>query len=92
MRDLIRSKEATIVDVRTMEEFVSGNVENSLNIPMHEVPMRIEEFKQMSKPLILCCATGNRSGQVAKYLSSLGISDVYNAGGWVDVHYMLNEK
>jgi rhodanese-related sulfurtransferase len=89
MIDLVKDKNATIVDVRTVEEFSMGCVENSLNIPMHEVPGRIEEFKNMSKPLILCCASGNRSGQVARYLTELGVSEVYNAGGWVDVLDML---
>ena len=89
MIDLVKDKNATIVDVRTTEEFNMGCVEQSVNIPMHEVPLRLEEFKKMSKPVILCCATGNRSGQVARYLTDLGISDVYNAGGWAEVLEML---
>lgn len=85
MTEIIKSKTATIVDVRTKEEFQMGAVNNSLNIPMHEVPSRIEEFKSMSKPLILCCASGNRSGQVARFLIQQGIDEVYNGGGWNDV-------
>lgn len=85
MTEIIKSKTATIVDVRTKEEFEIGAVNKSLNIPMHEVPSRIEEFKSMSKPLILCCASGNRSGQVARFLSHQGIEEVYNGGGWNDV-------
>jgi len=85
----VNSKEATIVDVRTVGEFQMGRVEQSLNIPMHEIPSRLDELKAMSKPLILCCATGNRSGQVARYLSDLGVDQVYNAGGWAEVNDML---
>lgn len=89
MIELVKNKNATIVDVRTVEEFEMGCAEKSLNIPMHEVPVRLEEFRNMSKPLILCCATGNRSGQVARYLTDLGINEVYNAGGWAEVQDML---
>jgi len=85
----VNSKDATIVDVRTVEEFQMGHVEKSLNIPMHEIPGRLDDLKAMSKPLILCCASGNRSGQVTKYLTDLGVSEVYNAGGWAEVIDML---
>jgi len=87
----VNSKDATIVDVRTVEEFQMGHVEKSLNIPMHEIPDRLDDLKAMSKPLILCCASGNRSGQVAKYLTDLGVDEVYNAGGWAEVNDMLKE-
>ena len=89
MFDIVRNDTATIVDVRTVEEFEMGNVENSINIPMHLVPLRLDEFKTMSKPVVLICASGNRSGQVARYLMSQGINEVYNGGGWVEVMDML---
>ena len=89
MKELVKHENATIVDVRTEWECSLGKVENSLVIPMHEVPSRVDEFKSMSKPLILCCATGNRSGQVARFLESRGVSEVYNGGGWEEVHDML---
>ena len=89
MKELVKHENATIVDVRTEWECSLGMVENSLVIPMHEVPSRIDEFKLMSKPLILCCATGSRSGQVAKFLSKQGITEVYNGGGWEEVLDML---
>ena len=89
MIDIIKDKNATIVDVRTVEEFNMGNVENSLNIPMHIAPLKVEEFKSMSKPLVLICASGNRSGQVANFLTREGVEEVYNGGGWVEVMDIL---
>lgn len=89
MTEIIKSKTATIIDVRTKEEFEMGAVSKSMNIPMHEVPARVEEFKSMSKPLILCCASGNRSGQVARFLIQQGIDEVYNGGGWNEVYNAL---
>lgn len=81
---------ATIVDVRTFGEYAGGNVAGSINIPLNEVPDRVEEFKKMSKPLILCCASGNRSGQAQRYLSQMGVEDCYNGGSWLDVNYFKN--
>jgi len=90
MKDLINDKNATLVDVRSVGEFSMGSVVGSMNIPMEEVPSRMEEFRNMSKPLILFCATGNRSGQVQRFLQSNGIDNTHNGGGWREVNYMVD--
>lgn len=78
----VNLKEATIVDVREPFEFEMGNIEGSINIPLGEVPSRVEEFKSMKKPLVLCCASGGRSGQATQFLASNGVDSVHNGGGW----------
>lgn len=89
IRDLINDENATIVDVRTPGEFMSGNVANSINIPLNEVPNRVDEFKNMSRPIIVCCLSGGRSGQAAAFLSANGVDEVYNGGGWMEVNGAL---
>lgn len=84
IEELIRKGEASIVDVRTPGEFMGGHVAGSVNIPLQEVPQRIEEFKNM-KNLILCCASGNRSGQATAFLRNHGV-DCENGGSWLDVN------
>lgn len=78
----------TIVDVRTREEFSGGHVAGSINIPLQEIQQRIGEVKALAQPLILCCASGGRSGQATGYLSSIGI-DCENGGSWLDVNYKM---
>lgn len=78
----VNLNEATIVDVREPYEFQAGKVEGSINIPLGEVPGRVEEFKNMKKPLVLCCASGGRSGQATSFLAQNGVEDVHNGGGW----------
>lgn len=90
IENLIKDEIGSIVDVRTEGEFEMGNVEGSINIPMHEVVQRIDELKSLPKPLILICLSGNRSGQVMHYLRSLGMEEVYNGGGWYEVKEMKN--
>lgn len=84
IEELIKSGRATIVDVRTPAEFMGGHVNGSVNIPLKELPTRLEEFKTM-KNIVLCCASGNRSGQAAAYLQQNGIS-CENAGSWLEVN------
>lgn len=71
----------TIIDVRTPGEFRGGNVKGSINIPLNEIHLRLDEIKQMPQPLILCCASGNRSSQAMTLLRSKGIS-CENGGSW----------
>ena len=82
LKEIINTDTASIVDVRSPGEYAMGNVEGSINIPLNEVPQKLEEFKSMSKPLIVCCASGGRSGQAAGFLASNGIEEIYNGGGW----------
>ena len=81
IQELINDSQTTIVDVRTEGEFSEGNVNGSINIPLHEVVDRIEELKQM-QPLVLCCLSGGRSGQATAFLQAKGCDQVYNGGGW----------
>ena len=84
-------KGQTIIDVRTPAEFMGGNVAGSINIPLNEIELRLGEIQQMPQPVILCCASGNRSGQAAAYLKSRGIN-CENGGSWLDVNFMLNKN
>jgi phage shock protein E len=83
---LIKNQQGIIVDVRSYGEFQVGCVANAINIPLSEIPERIEEIKGFEKPLILCCASGNRSGKAQYFLSQNGI-ECYNGGSWLDVNY-----
>ena len=82
-------KEATIIDVRTPVEFMMGNVEGSINIPLDEVSSRVEEFKNIEGNLVLCCASGGRSGQATLFLQQNELSNVHNGGGWQTVDLLM---
>jgi phage shock protein E len=81
---LIKSGKATIVDVRSSSEFMGGHVAGSINIPLQEIPKRLAEFKKMEH-ILLCCASGNRSGQATLLLKQNGI-ECENVGSWMDVN------
>jgi len=87
---LIKEKQGTIVDVRTPEEFMGGHVAGSINIPLQELNTRINELKALQAPLILCCASGGRSGMATQLLKQQGI-ECANAGSWLDVNYYCNQ-
>lgn len=57
---------ALLVDVRSAREFASGNAPGTVNIPLTELSRRLSEIPA-SAPVVLCCASGTRSG-MAKLL------------------------
>ncbi len=85
LQKMLQEPTATVVDVRERWEFSMGKAEGSINIPLGEVMGRIGELEAMSKPLILICQSGNRSGIAAAILHGKGVREVYNGGSWMDV-------
>jgi len=77
----------TVVDVRTLVEYAEGHLEGSINIPLHELPNRLDEFS--SKPnIIVCCASGIRSRKAAGLLKQNGI-ECYDGGSWLSLKNVL---
>jgi phage shock protein E len=71
---------ASIIDVRSRGEFAQGHYEGAINIPLDEVPQKIEELKQMKQPIVMYCRSGNRSGMAVAMLKQMGVADVHNGG------------
>lgn len=72
---------AQLVDVRSPGEFAAGSRPGSLNIPLDALGARAKELDK-EKTLILCCASGARSGIAAGLLKRQGFKNVINAGPW----------
>lgn len=76
----------TIIDVRTPQEYLGGHVARSMNIPLQELPFRVNDIASMPQPIVLCCASGARSGQATLFLKNAGIN-CENGGSWMDVNF-----
>lgn len=82
---LINREDAHIVDVREVDEFASGHLPEAKNIPVAKLADRIAELEKFKdKPIILCCASGMRSGKASDELKKHGFSKLYNLAGGVD--------
>ena len=76
---------AIIIDVRTPNEFDQGRVPDSINIPVDRIAANAIRIKEMKRPVICCCASGERSSQAVKMLKAKGLKDIYNGGSWIQV-------
>ena len=79
-----QADDVLLVDVRTPAEMAQGMIPGAEAVPMHLVPLRLEEWRN-SKILVVYCRTGARSGQVCAFLQQHGIDQAVNLrGGIVD--------
>lgn len=84
IKELLKSG-AVIIDVRTPQEFMGGHVQGSKNFPLQSIQSNIAEIKKIKKAIVLCCASGGRSGQAQNILKANGI-ECENGGGWMTVN------
>jgi rhodanese-related sulfurtransferase len=79
---LINRQDALVVDVREQAEYAQSHILNARLLPLSQLEARmadIEKFKD--KPVIVYCATGNRSSAAAAALRKSGFSNVSNLSG-----------
>lgn len=79
---LINTKNAQVIDVRTTDEFKTGSLANAKNIPAADLKDRVREIKK-DKPVIVVCATGARAAAPATLLRGLGFGEVYVLAGGI---------
>ena len=72
-------------DVRTPAEFANEHLPGAVNIPLDKVLSRLDEFKQMSKPIVVYCRSGNRSQMAVSLLNRYGIEEAINGGSILDM-------
>jgi len=74
---------AQIIDVRTPQEYKTGHIKGSKNIPLDKLNSQIGKINK-NKSVITCCASGMRSGSAKGILAKAGF-DVHNGGGWTNL-------
>ncbi len=74
---------ALLIDVRTMEEFAQGHVDGALNIPYQETDKLMFAIgTDKTRPVVVYCRSGNRSGKAKVVLETKGYTNIFNATGY----------
>jgi rhodanese-related sulfurtransferase len=74
---------AVMLDVREADEFATVRVEGSLFIPMSQLGARFDEIPR-DRPVVVICASGNRSASATGFLLGQGFTDVGSVAGGID--------
>ena len=72
---------AWLIDVREADEYHSGHITGSINLPVSSLGTAALPFEDKDTPLYVYCLTGARSGRAVRWLQSIGYTDVRNIGG-----------
>jgi rhodanese-related sulfurtransferase len=79
---LINRRDAVIVDVREPNEFKAGRIPNARNVTLAKIEEGAKGLEKLkSKPILLVCQTGARSGQALRTLQKQGFTDVVALAG-----------
>lgn len=74
------------IDVRTSEEYSSGHIEGSINIPYEHITSEIDEVTaDKNADIRVYCRSGRRSGIAKKMLEAEGFTNVTNEGGYEEI-------
>lgn len=76
---LANGEALNLIDVREVAEVQGGHIDGIVNIPLGLIEFRMHELDK-SKPYIIICRSGGRSGQATSFLQGQGF-DVTNMKG-----------
>lgn len=82
LQPLLAAGKVALVDVRTEAEVARGFIKGALKLPLHLLPMRLQEMDD-KRPTVFYCQMGGRSAQAAAFAANQGMRDVYNLQGGI---------
>jgi molybdopterin/thiamine biosynthesis adenylyltransferase/rhodanese-related sulfurtransferase len=84
--ELLAEDSYAVVDVREQAEWDEGHLPGAMHVSRGNLESRIEQaVPDRSQPVLLYCASGNRSAFAARTLNELGYENVVSlAGGFID--------
>ncbi len=94
---LMNREDAVVLDVRETSEWGSGHIGGARHITLGQLENRLSELEKFKeKPIIVVCATGNRSASACGNLKKHGFNKVFSLGGgvsaWRDASLPLTTK
>ena len=86
--DFIKQTKPFILDVRTPGEYKAGHLKNAVLIPVQILQSNLDQLDEYkNKPVLVYCATGNRSTVASKIMIDRGFKQIINLRrGIVDWH------
>lgn len=81
-KNLLKLENRQLIDVRTSEEYSAGKIDNATNIDYYASDFKTKMSKlDKSKPVLVYCAAGGRSGKTVEMLREMGFQEVYDLKG-----------
>lgn len=81
---------ATVVDIRSHEEYAAGHLPGSIHIPLPDLLHNLANIPK-DRPVVTCNAEDALSATAAEILSAHGFK-AYDGGGWKRLSGMIGKK
>ena len=89
---MYEAEKPLLIDIREPYEIRQGHLKDSILLPMRFIPQAVANFPQ-DVDLVICCAAGIRSYDVAYYLREQGLLRAWSLEGgvasWADKGYVF---
>ncbi len=89
-KEIVKTPETTLVDVRIEEQFKESPIKNAVNIPLAEIENNIDFFKNQ-KQTVIYCNSGRQSAAAIEILKKKGITNVIDGKSWKNIQAIQNE-
>ncbi|TPV97219.1 MAG: rhodanese-like domain-containing protein [Myxococcales bacterium FL481] len=88
-RRLVEDHGALLLDVRSLDEYRAGHLDQAMHVPHNELADRIAELdarvgRDKGKPIVVYCKAGARAATAKSVLVKHGYTHVTNLGGMTD--------
>lgn len=89
-KKIIDTQESIVLDVRTINEYKEGHIENTVLLPVDQIEEDVKKvLDDKYATILVCCRSGNRSKSASLKLIELGYKNVYDFGGLKSWEYEI---
>jgi rhodanese-related sulfurtransferase len=90
-QNLLATKEVSVLDIRTPEEFAAGHLDGARNLDFYNSNFQSEIAKlDKAKTYLIYCRSGNRSGQAVSLFKNAGFKELYDLRGGISAWQSAN--
>lgn len=82
---LLIEQGATVIDVRSPQEFAGGHLPNAINVPLDSLAAWVVRINNPQQVFLLYCGAGIRAQKGCDILNASGLASVVNAGALKDL-------
>ncbi len=81
-KSMIGKEGYQLLDVRTPQEYNAGKIGDAQNINFFDADFKAQVDKlDKDKPVLIYCASGNRSGKATAIMKTMGFTEIYDLRG-----------
>ena len=73
--------DAVLLDVRSTDEYKSGHIPGSINVPVDDIQSIETVIEDKEKSVFVYCLSGRRAQKAVAIIRTFGYKDVRNIGG-----------